>query len=329
MNGCTETDKPLISIVMAVYEPNLQWFREQLDSLEAQTYPNLELLVIDDCSPTVPFETIRQYIAQSIRSFPYQVARNEKNLGSNGTFEKLTLQAHGKYIAYCDQDDIWFPQKLSTLQKEIEKPDIKMVCSDMHIIDGRGNQIADSITNVRKHHVFLSGSNLGKRLIVSNFVTGCTMMVYAEEARKAIPFCPYMVHDHYLALYVAMQGKIVSISDPLIKYRIHGNNQTTMMAGVEDKESYFQSRIITMLRRVNWLQSRMNINPDLGNYLEDVKRWMIARKKNFEGISWKAKRIIWKYRYFSPLTSIFEIIMAQAPEWCFMLIINLKKKNLI
>ena len=55
MNGCMETDKPLISIVMAVYEPNLQWFREQLDSLEAQTYPNLELLVIDDCSPTVPF----------------------------------------------------------------------------------------------------------------------------------------------------------------------------------------------------------------------------------------------------------------------------------
>ena len=60
MNGCMETDKPLISIVMAVYEPNLQWFKEQLESLEAQTYPNLELLVIDDCSPTVPFEIIKQ-----------------------------------------------------------------------------------------------------------------------------------------------------------------------------------------------------------------------------------------------------------------------------
>lgn len=79
-----------------------------------------------------------------------------KTLALMAHFEKLTLQAHGKYIAYCDQDDIWFPQKLSTLQKEIEKSDVKMVCSDMHIIDGRGNQIADSITNVRKHHVFHS-----------------------------------------------------------------------------------------------------------------------------------------------------------------------------
>ena len=54
MNECMGIDKPLISIVMAVYEPNMQWLKELLLSLESQTYPNLELILRDDCSPHVP-----------------------------------------------------------------------------------------------------------------------------------------------------------------------------------------------------------------------------------------------------------------------------------
>ena len=73
-----EIDKPLITIVMAVYEPNMQWLKEQLLSLEAQTYPNLELIIRDDCSPTVPFEQIRQCASECIRSFPYEISRNER-----------------------------------------------------------------------------------------------------------------------------------------------------------------------------------------------------------------------------------------------------------
>lgn len=111
MNECMEIDKPLITIVMAVYEPNMQWFKEQLLSLEAQTYPNLELIIRDDCSPTVPFEQICECAATCIRSFPYEISRNERNVGSNQTFEWLTQQARGEYIAYCDQDDVWLSEK--------------------------------------------------------------------------------------------------------------------------------------------------------------------------------------------------------------------------
>ena len=85
MNECMEIDNPLITIVMAVYEPNMQWLKEQLLSLEAQTYPNLELIIRDDCSPTVPFEQICECAATCIRSFPYEISRNERNVGSNQT----------------------------------------------------------------------------------------------------------------------------------------------------------------------------------------------------------------------------------------------------
>lgn len=325
MNGCTETDKPLISIVMAVYEPNLPWFREQLDSLEAQTYPNLELLVLDDCSPTVPFETVQQYVAQSIRSFPCQVARNEKNLGSNGTFEKLTQQAHGKYIAYCDQDDVWLPEKLEILQKTIEQAGAKLVCSDMYIIDGQGKQTADSITKVRRHHVFRSGENLAEGLLFRNFVTGCTMLMPADLARQAIPFCPYMVHDHYLALYAALHGTIQSVMKPLIRYRIHGNNQTGVLAGVIDKNSYFRIRIEESINKMFWLKKNVLLPATVESELAQGIEWLQARADHFHGIHGKVKTI-WKYHSYGPVTSLFEIVATVFPERLFMFFIGLKQK---
>lgn len=326
MNGCTETDKPLISIVMAVYEPNLPWFREQLASLEAQTYPNLELLVLDDCSPTVPFETVRQYVAQSIRSFPCQVARNENNLGSNGTFEKLTQQAHGKYIAYCDQDDVWLPEKLEILQKTIEQTGAKLVCSDMYIIDGQGKQTADSITKVRRHHVFYSGDNLVEGLLFRNFVTGCTMLMPADLARQAIPFCPYMVHDHYLALYASLHGKIQSVMQPLIRYRIHGNNQTDLMAGVIDRRSYRHIRIEIPLCKLQWINCHIELPENVHNTVKDGMAWMNARKKYSEGDR-STLRDMWKYKRLGLLPTLFESIVGLLPERFFMFFIHQAQKN--
>lgn len=321
-----ETDKPLISIVMAVYEPNLQWFREQLDSLEAQTYPNLELLVLDDCSPTVPFEIVRQCVAQSIRSFPYQVAQNEKNLGSNSTFEKLTQQAHGKYIAYCDQDDVWLPEKLEILQKTIEQTGAKLVCSDMYIIDGKGKQIADSITKVRRHHVFHSGDNLAEGLLFRNFVTGCTMLMPADLARQAIPFCPYMVHDHYLALYASLYGSIQTIMQPLIRYRIHGGNQTGLLAGVIDKQSYCQVRITQGLKKFEWLNDNWFVTGKLKKTIIQGVEWTKARQSYFQG-NLKEIKTIWKFRKFGLLVSLFEVTSAVLPQFCFLFFVHLAQRN--
>ena len=123
-----ETDKPLISILMAVYEPNIKWLREQLVSLNEQTYPNLRLYIRDDCSPTVSFEEIQSCVQDCISAFPVILQRNEKNLGSNLTFERLTQEADGKYFAYCDQDDIWLPEKLEILEKEISNDRALLAC---------------------------------------------------------------------------------------------------------------------------------------------------------------------------------------------------------
>ena len=127
--------KPQISILMAVFEPRMDWLKEQLDSLNAQTYPNLKLYIRDDCSPSVSFEDIKELVNESITAIPYIVERNTENLGSNKTFERLTREAEGCYFAYCDQDDVWHPRKLEVLQRAIEAEKATLACSDVAVID--------------------------------------------------------------------------------------------------------------------------------------------------------------------------------------------------
>ena len=129
------------------------------------------------------------------------------------------------------------------LQEAMERERAMLVCSDMYIIDGDGKQVADSITKVRRHHVFRSGTDLARGLLTSNFVTGCTMLIQSDAAKRAIPFCPYMVHDHYIALCCAAEGMVYSSPERTIRYRIHGGNQTGLVVGVADKASYGKERI--------------------------------------------------------------------------------------
>lgn len=323
-----ERGKSRIAILMAVYEPRMDWLREQLLSLEAQTYPNLKLYVRDDCSSGVPYEEIQACVRDCIRSFPFEISRNEQNLGSNRTFEQLTVEAEGDYFAYCDQDDVWLPEKLEVLERCIRETGAQLVCSDMRIIDENGEQTADSITQVRRHHVFRSGKGLAPGLLISNFVTGCTMLVRTDTARSAVPFCPYMVHDQYLALISAAAGEIRSLPDCLIRYRIHGSNQTLAMVGVRDKASYQELRIHELIRRLTWLQTRFGGDDELGRELEQALLWANGRRENFCGCL-KAKRLLWKYRRFSPLTSLFELLMAGLPNSLFMFVVELKRKNVL
>lgn len=322
MRECMATDKPLITIVMAVYKPNEKWLCEQLDSLDLQTYPNLELLVCDDC-PEHPVD--EKFFSEHITKFPYRLFRNEKNLGSNLTFQRLTELAEGELISYCDQDDVWLPEKLSVLAEELERTGSLLVCSDMYIIDGEGNQTADSITKVRRHHHFFSGEGLADDLVFNNWVTGCAMLVRRECAKSAVPFCPEMVHDQYIALCCAAQGRIHTVMRPLIRYRIHGSNQTGVMSGVNSRSDYVEIRIKRVRKRLDWLRENFPFATAISGTLSDGVKWVDARISNMT--QRKGASTVWKYRRFGKMVSLFEVFSTLMPEKVFMFFVKLVRLN--
>lgn len=316
MNGCTETDKPLISILMAVYEPNLQWLREQLLSLNEQTYPNLRLYIRDDCSPTVAYAEIQSCVQDCISAFPVFFSRNDTNLGSNLTFQQLTLEAEGDYFAYCDQDDVWLKEKVTTLVDKAVQHGALLVCSNMAVINGQGTVLASSITQLRPRHVFASGEHLEGKLLYRNFVTGCTMLVSAPMAKEACPFAKTMIHDHYLALYAALHGSIYSCPTPLIQYRIHEENQTGVLHKIQTKEDYAQKHMGLFIARIEELSQRFSF-PELTL----AKQWTAARQEN-----WQRKPFgfyhLWKLRKVNLSTSYFELVGLKFPNWLFKLVVT-------
>ncbi|MDD3346461.1 glycosyltransferase [Oscillibacter sp.] len=302
MSGCTQIGKPLISILMAVYEPNLDWLRIQLKSLNAQTYPNLRLYIRDDCSPTVPFEAIQSCVQDCIAAFPWSFQRNEKNLGSNGTFEQLTQEAEGKLFAYCDQDDEWLADKLSALVSAMT-PKTTLAYCDLSAIDGEGNTTAKSLRELRPRLRYVQGKGLSETYFFRNCSAGCTTLVRSETAKRALPFPKNTVCDQWVAMIAALEGKIEFVDRPLLRYRIHGGNQTGVLTGVTDKQSYFNRRIAPLRERLAFYKKYIQPSSALEAFVS-------AR------LNGKVLDLI-RYRALSPMEAKFELAMHVLPRSLF------------
>ncbi len=314
MKECMKEDKTaLVSIVIALYNPNLKWLKEQLLSINEQTYKNIELLIMDDCSSSVFIGEIKRCIEECITAFDFKFLTKTKNEGSNKTFEKLTEIANGEYIAYCDQDDIWEKSKIETLVKQIRNNDSGLVYSDMKIIDEKSNILATSLKAIRPRLKYLEGNNLGDKFIFSNCIAGCSMLVKSSVAKKATPFHNNTICDQWIAIFAAYTGEIKFSNQTLVRYRQHDKNQTGILDNIFDKKSYYENRLGSCLSRIGHLENKVNIS-------EEVMQFCKARKeKNLLGI--------YRYRNLCKKEAYFEIAMILLPNFIIKLIIKFMKRN--
>jgi len=298
---------PLISVLLAVYKPNQYWLIEQLISLNEQTYQNIELLVYDDC-PDCPVD--EELIKKHIIRFQYRLIRGTENKGSNKAFEELTKAAEGDFFAYCDQDDIWEIDKLEVLMKLLQKENVVLAYGDMSIIDKDSKLTAESLRRVRPRLQYIYGEKLFDQLFFSNCIAGCSMLVANRIAKGAVPFSKVTVHDQWIAMMAGYYGEIAFIDKQLIRYRIHGNNQTGILTGVYTKEDYYNKRLMPLKQRLADVKECIK-----GEALMDIEKFYEARIN---------KRIfgIFKYRYLSKKDAYFEIILKYMPSWVFKRIIN-------
>ena len=321
----------LVSIIVATYNPNILWLEKQLKSLNNQTYPKIEIILLDDCSPYEKYTKIKE-IASKVIKFPFKIYQNDENLGSNKTFERLVSLASGYYLAFCDQDDIWNNDKIQVLVNKIENnPNTLLVYSDMKIIDDNDHVISNSMSTYRKRHIFLEGEYLFKQLIYRNFVVGCTMLVKKNIVIKSFPFPDSMVHDHYIALFVSCFGNIKFVNKPLISYRQHGNNQTGVLKGVYNKKDYEKLQIDVFNNHINDLEDKSELITNKKFFYEIIiaKQWGLKRKIWWNKFDFNSMITIFKLRKYNLKTSFFELLFARVPNFIFKKIIyTIKNKNL-
>lgn len=325
MKKCMEIDKPLVSILLAVYKPNEKWFVEQLISLNEQTYENLELLIYDDC-PDFPVN--EEYFKKYITNFKYTLIRGEENGGSNKAFEELTKLGNGEFFAYCDQDDIWEKDKIELMVDEFDE-EVTLVYSDLCIIDENGIKTNNSLKDIRKRIIYKSGYDLAEGLLMTNFVTGCAMMVRKDTAIRAIPFEESLIHDQWIAIIAAINGKIELIDRPLVRYRQHSSNQTGILKNVFDKDSYYEKRILFFKKRYESLKMRFKNNDGLLTVIDSYLVWINARKNYFINKSIHDLLVMIKYRKFHKGSILLELVLPIIPNGVFKYIIRILQKGFI
>lgn len=98
----------LVSIITPSYN-SAHYIIDAIESIISQTYPHWELLITDDCSTDNSVEIITNYVAKDFR---IKLFRTEINSGAGVCRNKSIENAKGRFIAFCDSDDCWFPQKL-------------------------------------------------------------------------------------------------------------------------------------------------------------------------------------------------------------------------
>ncbi|MFY8035938.1 MAG: glycosyltransferase family 2 protein [Cyclobacteriaceae bacterium] len=209
------TAGPSVSIVLATYNGE-KYLRAQLDSLFAQTYPLLEIIAVDDCSSDSTVSILKEYAAAHPILHIYQ---NEVNLKHNRTFERGIRLAKGDCIALCDQDDIWLPEKISTLMEQWW-PDSLLIHCDSEFIDADGNSLHRKISDLKNLQTYSSPVPF----IIGNTVAGHAAIFRKELTAHILPFPPIVIHDWWMAFRAATLGPVQYVDQPLIRYRQHAGN---------------------------------------------------------------------------------------------------------
>lgn len=233
---------PKVSIVMAVYQPNQSWLIQQLDSLNQQDYAGeMELLVWND-SPA--YTGCGELLAKYITRFPFRLLEDGANHGSAKAFEKLTVAADGKYIAYCDQDDVWLPGKVSASVRLMEAEAGCLICHvGLSLIDGEG-QLMHELAYPADLSVVNNPSYQQRRFVLRNFAFGCAMLVRRDFAQAMVPFPEGGVyHDQWLACGGAYTGKVVFSGERLLLHRIHDSNTSGVLQGINTQEDYYRKKL--------------------------------------------------------------------------------------
>ena len=207
---------------MATYNGEL-YLSEQVESILLQTYQNFEIICIDDCSTDKTYQILKEYKNKYPNIFI--IDQNSNNMGSRSSFAKGINFAHGKFIAFSDQDDVWYPNKLEVLYNEIINEDnCAFVYSNCELVDHELNVIVPR--QWKEHNRKISGKDFF-HIINENTIMGCSMLCDIEFLLeyKNFPVKGFH-HDWFLALMALNSNKQVKfIDEVLFKYRRHSSNQ--------------------------------------------------------------------------------------------------------
>ncbi|MBR0904599.1 rhamnan synthesis F family protein [Bradyrhizobium liaoningense] len=277
-----------VHIVLCAYEPNRAFFERQIWSIRNQTFQKWTCEVRLDGGTRELSREIAELVSCDAR---FSLAVNRERLGVYHNFEAGLISAPGAadFIAFCDQDDEWRPEKLADTLNAFRDPAVVLVHSDLEIINADGALLYQSCFVSEKR--VLDDFSLAQ-LLLRNAVTGCACVFRSSLLPSILPFPPQGMaiafhHDLWVALIATQAGRITVLNQTLVRYRQHGGN----VVGLEAAHKRSRKRAPIRLQIRSWIANwrlremlikevlRRNIpvgHPQAEQQRAEIRRWIAA-----------------------------------------------------
>lgn len=212
---------PLVSVVMPAFNME-KYIGDSISSVIAQTLPDWELLIIDDCSTDNTRFVARQFAKKDQRIILLEL---DKNAGTANARNKGLALAKGRYVAFLDSDDLWEPNKLELQCALAEESGVGIVCSSYDFIDEKGRSLG---------RVFHAPERITFDYMLGENAIGCSSCLVLSSLLGEDPFSSEFWHEDYLLWMSLLRNGSVAMGYPgvLMHYRqMRGSRSSNKIDG--------------------------------------------------------------------------------------------------
>lgn len=196
----------LVSIIMPSYN-TAKFISETIESVLAQTYSNWELIIVDDCSTDDTDAVVCPYLVDD----RIRYIKNEKNRGAAVSRNRALREAKGKWVAFLDSDDLWFPEKLEKQISFMKKNDYHFSYTNYIEIDETTNPNGRSVTGPKK---------VTRHGMYNYCWMGCLTVMYDAETIGLIQIADIKKNNDYaMWLKACKKADCYLLDEVLAKYR--------------------------------------------------------------------------------------------------------------
>lgn len=256
---------PLVTIAIPAYKG--RYLRQSIDSALAQTHRDIEVVVVDDCSPDNIPDIVDEYSDPRLRYI-----RNEQNLGAKDpsqNWNRCLEAAQGEWFCLLCDDDQYAPDFVETLLRlSTNYPSCNVLRACVRVIDKEGKQVSQypSSPNFETLEQYLwDFFNSRRRQTISEFMF-CRAHMQELGGYVNMPFA--WGSDNLSLFRFACQGGIASVPEPLVTFRDSGENISSDQQHMDLKLEAFQQYIEDTKRMIRDLHFRPDLLPVVEAYYQ-------------------------------------------------------------
>lgn len=210
---------PKVSVCIPAYN-QAKFLPAAIDSVLAQTYDNLEVIIVDDGSADGTLQIAEAYAARHSNRISVFTHAEHRNLGPSATVARGLRESTGEFCSLLGSDDIFYPQKTEQQLRYLQRnPQVGAVYGTAQYIDADGTEMSQQLGQR------ISDDRGVEQLIRANRIPDMAVLFRRAWLKQVGPHNEDLVYgDWEFWIRVAAQVKMVFIDQALVKYRVHNSN---------------------------------------------------------------------------------------------------------